>query len=229
MFESLGNDLKESSDFVSHLLNTKFKRHAMDNYITVVSGLPRSGTSMMMRMLELGGIEVVTDQIREADTDNPLGYYEFEQVKKISENTEWLRGTEGKVFKMISMLLQHLPSDYRYKIVFMRRDIREILASQAKMMRRMQTKGTDLGDEEMARLYERHLAATEKWLGCQPNIQVHYASYNDILHDAQETISRLVQFLGRPLRMADMLSAIDSSLYRNRAMTQNDAISPNHR
>jgi hypothetical protein len=179
---------------------------------------------MMMRMLELGGIEVVTDQVREADTDNPLGYYELEQVKHIGANIEWLRGTEGKVFKIISVLLQHLPSDYQYRIVFMRRDIREILASQKKMMHRMQTKGTDLSDEEMGSLYQRHLAAIEKWLSCQPNMKVHYASYNEILYDPQDAVSRLVEFLDRPLRIEDMLSSIDSSLYRNRVTGENDAV-----
>ena len=103
--------------------------------ITIVSGLPRSGTSMMMKMLEAGGIPPLTDEIRTADTDNPKGYYEFERVKKMDKgDTAWLENAQGKSVKVISALLKHLPSDYRYRVIFMRRDMSEILASQKKML-----------------------------------------------------------------------------------------------
>src|SRR5258708_1873402 len=101
--------------------------------IIVVSGLPRSGTSLMMQMLDHGGVEVVTDNLRAADTDNPKGYYEFEQVKKIARDTSWLSATRGKSFKMVSQLLYHLPPGEAYRIVFMERDLDEMLLSQEKM------------------------------------------------------------------------------------------------
>ena len=98
----------------------------IDQIIKIVSGLPRSGTSLMMQMLDSGGMEVVTDNIRTADVDNPKGYYEFERVKKIKEDSSWLKDTRGKVFKMVSMLLYDLPSDEEYKIIFMNTGSRKL-------------------------------------------------------------------------------------------------------
>ena len=89
--------------------------------VTIVSGLPRSGTSMMMKMLEAGGIELLIDRVRVADADNPKGYYEFERVKQIETDQAWLPEAQGKAVKMISALLRHLPADCRYRIIFMER------------------------------------------------------------------------------------------------------------
>src|SRR5436309_9885827 len=105
----------------------------MDSEIIIVSGLPRSGTSLMMQMLDNGGMEVVTDNIRTPDTDNPRGYYEFEQVKKIKHDTAWLPSTRGRAFKMVSQLLYDLPPSEQYAVIFMERDLDEVLASQEKM------------------------------------------------------------------------------------------------
>src|SRR5262245_57688671 len=109
----------------------------MDTDIIVVSGLPRSGTSLMMQMLDNGGIAVVTDNFRTADTDNPRGYYEYEKVKKIKQDASWLPGTRGKAFKMVSQLLYDLPPEEQYRILFMERDLEEMLLSQEKMLERL--------------------------------------------------------------------------------------------
>src|SRR5215831_7771246 len=109
----------------------------MDSEIMIVSGLPRSGTSLMMQMLDKGGLPVVTDNIRAADTDNPRGYYEYEQVKKIKEDASWLPATRGKAFKMVSQLLYDLPASETYRIIFMERDLEEVLQSQEKMLARL--------------------------------------------------------------------------------------------
>src|SRR5215469_786300 len=109
----------------------------MSSEIIIVSGLPRSGTSLMMQMLENGGVEVVKDEVRTADTDNPRGYYEFERVKKIKQDTSWLPGTRGKAFKMVSQLLYDLPPSERYRVLFMERDLDEMLLSQEKMLTRL--------------------------------------------------------------------------------------------
>jgi hypothetical protein len=109
----------------------------MNSPIIVVSGLPRSGTSVMMQMLDNGGIPVVTDNIRTADTDNPRGYYEYEQVKKIREDAAWVPATRGKAFKMVSQLLYDLPAQEQYHVIFMERDLDEMLASQEKMLQRL--------------------------------------------------------------------------------------------
>ena len=188
----------------------------MDNKVTIVSGLPRSGTSMMMQMLEACGLEILTDNIREADTDNPRGYYELECVKKIGEDASWLANAQGKAVKMISMLLSHLPSDYEFKIVFMLRNIEEVLLSQDKMMDRLNTSGAKLSQKEMANLYRRHLTQIQGWLEKQPNIEVLYLNYGDTLSDPDKVASQLVEFMGNSTPVQDIVATVDSSLYRNK-------------
>jgi len=144
--------------------------------IGIVSGLPRSGTSMMMRMLDVGGMEVLIDRIRKADQDNPRGYYEFERVKQIEHDKSWLPDAEGKVVKIISQLLRHLPSDYQYKVVFMRRDMEEILASQRQMLLRRGEKTDRISDDKLAELFRQHVQRVESWLDAQPNVDVIYVS-----------------------------------------------------
>ena len=183
--------------------------------ITIVSGLPRCGTSMMMKMLEAGGIETVVDNIRKSDEDNPRGYYEFEKVKKIDKDASWLGETRGKVFKMVSMLLYHLPAEHRYKIIFMKRRMEEMLASQKKMLERkgIQPKQTD---DQITRLYEDHLKDIEKWLQSRDHIEVLYVNYNEVLNDPVSNARRVHAFLGDPLEEDEMIRAIDPSLYRQR-------------
>ncbi len=193
------------------------KKGFKNNFI-IVSGLPRSGTSMMMKMLEAGGIEVVTDNIRKADDDNPRGYYEFEKVKKIKENSSWLEDCRGKAFKMVSELLYHLPkdSDKKYKVIFMRREMSEMLASQKKMLERKGEKGAGISDEKMAELFKKHLQKIEKWLAEQKNFEVIYIKYNNVIKDS-ETNARVVnEFLGGWLNLEKMVSTVDKSLYRQR-------------
>src|SRR6185369_5935200 len=102
--------------------------------VIIVSGLPRSGTSMMMSMLVAGGIKAMTDSIRTADEDNPKGYFELEKVKELEKDHLWLSDAAGKAIKIISALLKHLPREYPYKTIFMRREMKEILASQRQML-----------------------------------------------------------------------------------------------
>ncbi len=131
------------------------------DFVTLVSGLPRSGTSMMMRMLEAGGLPVLADHLRTADEDNPEGYYEFERVKKIEHDSAWLEEARGRVVKMISALLKHLPPGYTYKIVFMRRKLEEILASQREMLVRRGKPADATGDARMAEFFTSHLHRVE--------------------------------------------------------------------
>jgi len=187
-----------------------------DNIITIVSGLPRSGTSMMMRILDCGGMEAVTDEIRKADIDNPRGYYEFEIAKKIKTDVSWLPGTRGKAFKMVSMLLYHLPATYRYHVVFMRREMHEILASQAKMLRRMGKEPQPGEDARIATLFEQHLEEVQDWLRQQPHIRTLYVWYGDVMSDTQNSMQRIAEFLGRPLDVQAMTAVVDPDLYRNR-------------
>jgi hypothetical protein len=184
--------------------------------ITIVSGLPRSGTSMTMKMLEAGGIPPLTDHIRSADDDNPKGYYEFERAKKLREgDTAWIPKAEGKVVKIIGALLVHMPSGYEYRVLFMRRDMNEILASQAKMLEN-RGEGNQIDDETMAALFSKHVKQVEDWMESQPNLRYINVNYNAILVDPEPHIKKINQFLGGKLDESAMLAVVDPQLYRQR-------------
>jgi hypothetical protein len=185
--------------------------------IIVVSGLPRSGTSMMMKMLVSGGIEALTDNLRTADEDNPKGYFEFEKVKELEREVDWLADARGRVVKIISKLLKHLPADHNYRVVFMRRKMDEILASQRQMLIRRGTPADTVSDRKMAEIFERHLRDVEAWLDKQPNIDVLYINYNETLADPAPAIERINRFLGDRLDTAAMAEVVDSALYRNKS------------
>jgi hypothetical protein len=185
--------------------------------ITIVSGLPRSGTSLMMRMLEAGGIPPLTDHERTADEDNPGGYYEFERVKRLEKgDTVWLATTTGKAVKVISVLLRHLPPTYQYRVIFMERDLGEVLASQRKMLVNRQEESADVDDAQMAALFARHLQEIRHWLSTQSNMTVLYVSYSDLLAAPTPLVSAVNSFLGGTLNTSAMLTVIDPTLYRNR-------------
>ncbi len=187
-----------------------------EEFIYIVSGLPRSGTSMMMQMLEAGGIPVLKDDIREADVDNPKGYYEFERVKQVATDQAWLREAQGRVVKMVSALLIQLPSTYRYKVVFMRRRMEEILASQKMMLVRRNQPTDKVSDEQMGAFFRNHLAQVEKWIGEHPNVDVLYVHYNDMVADPRAEASKINQFLGGKLDTEKMIGVVDGKLYRER-------------
>jgi hypothetical protein len=186
----------------------------MDNEIVVVSGLPRSGTSLMMQMLDQGGVEVIADNIRRADFDNPRGYYELEHVKKIKTDTSWLPAARGKAFKMVSQLLYELPTTEKYRIIFMERDLDEMLDSQEKMLARLNKPAAPRAAIE--RSFIEHLRRLRDWLAKQPNIEVLYVHYNELLYDSQEQAKRISAFLGGCPDCGKMATTVDLSLYRNR-------------
>ncbi len=172
---------------------------------------------MMMKMLEAGGIPPITDELREADEDNPKGYYEFERVKAMDKgDTTWVAEGRGKVVKVISALLKHLPSGEQYRVVFVRRNMAEILASQRKMLIRRGEDPDKMDDEQMAMLFEKHLKQVDEWLKSQLNFRVLYVHYSDILAAPQPHINELNRFLGGNLDTAAMVAAVDPGLYRNR-------------
>lgn len=194
----------------------------MNPEIIVVSGLPRSGTSLMMQMLSAGGIEVVTDSIRAPDTDNPRGYLEFEQVKKIKQDQSWLPATRGKAFKMVSQLLYDLPATERYRIIFMERDMNEVLASQEKMLARL--KQPIAPSQDMARAYTLHLARLHDWLARQNNMVILNVAYKDMVETPALQAARVNEFLSGKLNVEAAAAIVDPTLYRNR----NTSIDSNH-
>jgi len=185
-------------------------------FVTIVSGLPRSGTSMMMQAIEAGGILALTDNIREADVDNPKGYYEYEPVKKTKEDSSWVKGARGKVVKMVYSLLYDLPSGHEYRVVFMQRDLEEVLASQAKMLGRLGKTGGGMGDDRMKAIFTRQLKEFERWVAGQEHFRVLVVNYRDMIDNPVREAKRVNEFLGSDLDTEAMAGVVDPSLYRNR-------------
>ena len=186
----------------------------MDPAIIIVSGLPRSGTSVMMQMLDYGGLETVTDNIRGADTDNPRGYYEFEQVKKVKADASWLPGIRGKAVKMVSQLLYDLPPNEKYQIVFMERDFDEMLESQEKMLKRLGRPAAPR--DKIKDAYVIHLKRLFEWLKHQRNMQILCVNYNKLMQEPGEQARRVSEFLEGKTNIEEMVKAVDPALYRNR-------------
>jgi hypothetical protein len=192
--------------------------HKIQKPITIVSGLPRSGTSMMMKSLISGGLIPLTDNFRTADIDNPRGYYEFERTKKLPNgDNEWLAIAQGKVVKIIASLLIYIPDKYQYRIVFMRRDISEILASQRLMILRRGEDPDKISNDQMARLFKTHLAQVDLWLANHPTINHVDVNYNHILQAPYPEMEKVNRFLGNTLDVSKMVDVIDPTLYRQRA------------
>jgi hypothetical protein len=186
------------------------------DFLTIVSGLPRSGTSMMMQMLECGGMPVIVDDRRQADDDNPNGYYEFEPVKKTKGDPSWIKGSGGKAVKMVYKLLYDLPKDQSYRVLFMRRKLDEVLASQRTMLERSGAAKDGVSDQQMAKLFLSELSAFQDWLKRQPHIQSIEVDYNRIQREPEAELERVNDFLGGELDVRAMANVVDASLYRNR-------------
>jgi Sulfotransferase family len=189
------------------------------DFVTVVSGAPRSGTSMMMRMLEGGGIPPLTDGVRAADPDNPHGYFEYEPVKKTKADPSWLAGAAGRAVKMVHVLLRDLPADRSYRVVLMRRDLKEMIASQRRMLERLGREGGKLSDERMAEIFAAQLDETERWLRSQAAFSCLAVSYNDLVANPRPHVERVVEFLGGGMDVPAMCAVVDPTLYRNRSQS----------
>jgi hypothetical protein len=185
--------------------------------VVIVSGLPRSGTSMAMKMLHAGGMEVLTDGVRRADEDNPEGYFELERTKELAEagDLRWLHGARGKAVKVISYLLPYLPDDLDYRVVFMIRDLEEILASQARMLERL---GEPPGASplEMRQGYVDHLVKIRTILSLRACFAILEIGYLQAIQEPQRVAERLREFVDLPLDADRMARAVNPSLYRNR-------------
>jgi hypothetical protein len=185
--------------------------------VIVVSGLPRSGTSMMMKMLDAGGVSIMTDAIRKADVDNPKGYYEYERVKSLEKETDksYVREARGKALKVISFLLKDLPDDNYYRVIFMRRHLDEVIASQNKMLDRRGERSIE-ERERMAEAYRNHLAAVKILVRNRPNFEMLEFRYDEAVKDPAAAARAVNAFLGGTLDERAMTAAIDAELYRNR-------------
>jgi hypothetical protein len=195
-----------------------YRRVRYGDPVIVVSGLPRSGTSMAMQMLAAAGVPVVTDGVRQAGEDNPKGYFEDERVKNLhkeNEDRSWLRDARGKAVKIISFLLKDLPETNNYKIIFMKRPLPEVLASQKKMLER-RNEADESGDERMLELWENHLLRLSYLLKHGDQFETLEVAYTDVIEDPLREARRIRDFLELKADPETMAAAVDESLYRNR-------------
>lgn len=184
--------------------------------IIVVSGLPRSGTSMLMRMLQAGGVPILSDGQRTADDDNPHGYFELEAVKSTRGNPGWLKDAPGKAVKLVHLLLMDLPPGYKYRVLFTDRNLDEVLASQRKMLERSGKAGAALPAEALKQVFTAQLKQVEQWLNGRPDIVWTRVGYRDVINDPVGVAKKVAEFIGRPEAAGAMAAAVDPSLYRNR-------------
>ena len=196
----------------------------MGTDIIIVSGLPRSGTSLMTQMLERGGVEVLTDGVRAADADNPRGYFEWEPAKAIKRDASWLPQARGKAVKLVSQLLYDLPAGEQYRVVFMERDLDEVLLSQETMLRRLGK--SPAPREAMKQAFTVHLERLHQWLGRQRHMEVLRVGYADLVRQPATQAERVRDFLGIPADAESMAKACDPALYRNRKSAGGESAFP---
>ncbi|HEY3826108.1 MAG TPA: hypothetical protein VGL82_16195 [Bryobacteraceae bacterium] len=188
----------------------------MVDYVTVVSGLPRSGTSLMMQMLAAGGVPILADGVRSPDEDNPRGYFEYEPVRSTRRDDSWASRATGKAVKVIHLLLRDLPGGYRYRVILMRRPIQQVLASQRAMLDRLGRQGAQIPSETLAGLLQSQLDSAAAWVKAQPNFQIVEIQYQDCISQAWEVASSVSAFLDlrtEPMRMA---SVVEPALHRHK-------------
>ena len=208
--QSLDNIIKKVEldiDFTAEVSNVY-----QENQVTIVSGLPRSGTSLMMQMLDKGGLDILQDQLREADISNPKGYYEYKPVMSLYKDNSWLSKGQDKAVKVVAPLLKYLDSTLRYKIVFMRRDLNEIIQSQQKMI----GKSEQEFPVTLYNKYQKLLANVTLWDKSEPGVEVLYVNYTDVLESPAIELARIEKFLGIAINKQEMINCVDVSLYRNR-------------
>jgi hypothetical protein len=188
-----------------------------NNFLTIVSGLPRSGTSMMMRILHAAGIPVLIDETRDADEDNPRGYFEFEAVKKTKQDESWLSDSNGKAVKLVYRLLQDLPDDHNYRVIFMRRDMREIHASQETMLERNNKTSQSMVFREFEQLFGDDLRRILRWANAKANFRILEINYRDMVLNPRPQLETISSFLGGGLAIDSMQAVVETKLYRKRA------------
>ncbi len=186
----------------------------MRDFLTVVSGLPRSGTSMMMQMLAAGGVPVLADELRQPDPDNPRGYLELDAVKHTKRDRSWLADSAGKAVKMVHLLLADLPSDLTYRVLMMKRPLTEVLASQRAMLQRQGKAGAMLPDDKLSAIFARQMQQFEDWLARQPNFATLLVPYADVVAEPAAWAEKINVFLGGGLDTAGMVKAVDPALRR---------------
>jgi hypothetical protein len=171
----------------------------------------------MMQMLVAGGMTALSDGERQADTDNPRGYLEWERIKQLPNDPACIAEGEGRVVKVISRLLLSLPSGHEYRIIFMLRPLPEVLASQDQMLRRRGTYKEGANPAAISAAFEKHLRDVYVWMDGKPYVRALRVPYHEVLSKPKDVSEQLAEFLGIPLNLEAMTQQVDASLYRNRA------------
>jgi Sulfotransferase domain len=184
--------------------------------ITIVSGLPRSGTSLMMQMLAAGGMPLLTDHERRPDVDNPRGYCEWEPIKLLPKEPHRIDEAEGKAVKVISQLLLSLPTGRNYKLIFMERPLPEVLASQDEMLKHRGGATLSVDQALLTSAFRDHMKEIVAWLGRRDDVPICRMGYRKVLSDPAAAAKTLAEFLGLDLNFEAMASQVDPTLYRNR-------------
>jgi len=185
--------------------------------VTVVAGLPRSGTSMMMQMIHAGGLPVMSDENRPADVDNPRGYLEYAPAKRLHLDASWLGEARGKALKVVAQLVPHLSRNHEYRILLIQRDLNEVMASQRVMLDRIAQGEAARSPETLRREYSRQMRRLRVWLERQPNVRTLLLGYHEVLKDSRGTAESISRFLEMPLDVAAMSNAVDHSLQRQKS------------
>jgi hypothetical protein len=186
--------------------------------VIVVTGLPRSGTSLLMQMLDAAGVPLLVDDARPADEDNPCGFHEYAPVKRLDRDSSWLPMARGKAVKVVAPLLPHLPSDLPCDVLFIQRSMEEVLDSQRAMLARkgLPTPAPD-EDERLRGLFERSLEAARRWSASASDARLLDVSHGELLKHPEQAARRIAAFLGLDERHALMAAVVDASLHRQRA------------
>ena len=184
--------------------------------MVVVAGLPRSGTSLVLRMLEAGGLPVLTDRLRQPDADNPRGYYEFEPVKRTAKDSSWVTLARGKAVKVVYRLLYELPASDSYRVLFLRRRMSEVYASQETMLTRGGKPREPMTEDRFVQVFTEELRRVQDWLGRQPNFAVLEVDYNRLIAEPRPAAEAIDRFLDGGLDLAAMERVVEPGLYRHR-------------
>lgn len=188
--------------------------------VIVVSGLPRSGTSLMMQMLDAGGVPVVTDSVREPDPDNPRGYFELAATKSLASDSAWVREHRGEALKVVAPLLRSLPEDVPYRVVFMERDLGEVMASQRAMLARQGAEPRSSEEGALATAFERMLRETRDWLGREERVETLFVGHAGVLADPAKASAAVAEFLALDLDRDAMAKVVSPDLHRQRQAGQ---------
>jgi hypothetical protein len=188
-----------------------------DTTIVVVSGLPRSGTSMLMQMLVAGGLNALTDGVRDADDDNPIGYFEHERIKRLQKDNDWLAEAQGKVIKVVAPLISFLPPGQQYRVAFILRDVDEVVRSQQKMLDRLGQKGASMSADMLAKQFAMLLERTRSALEKRFQGEILFIQHRECIASPEKVAADLQAFLAKPLDIEAMANSVNPDLYRNRS------------